>query len=195
VSSKRIEKGQTTRQALIAVATRLFAERGYEATSIDAVLQEAGVSRGAVYHHFSGKEALFEAVLEALETRVQEEVMRAAATIEDPAEALRVGAAAWLHMSVDPVIRRVVLIDAPTAVGWHKWREIDERHAFGLLKTALHAAMAERRQEPAVVDALAHALLAALIEVALVIARAESPETAMAAGETAISELIGKLLA
>ena len=91
-------------------------------------------------------------------------------------------------------MRRIVLIDAPSAVGWQKWREIDERHAFGLLKTALQAATSERHLEPEVLEVLAHALLAALIEVALVIARSERPEAAMAAAETAIHELIGKLI-
>lgn len=105
------------------------------------------------------------------------------------------GCSAWLRFSVDPVVRRIVLIDAPSAVGWQKWREIDERHAFGLLKGALQAATQEHGLDPQVVDVLAHALLAALIEVALVIARSENPEAAMAAGETAIHELMGRLLA
>jgi hypothetical protein len=133
--------------------------------------------------------------LEATETRVQEAVTTAAGNIADPVEALRMGCSAWLRFSVDPVVRRIVLIDAPSAVGWQKWREIDERHAFGLLKGALQAATQEHGLDPQVVDVLAHALLAALIEVALVIARSENPEAAMAAGETAIHELMGRLLA
>ncbi len=78
-SNKNIERGQATREQLIAVATRLFAARGYEGTSIDAVQQGAGVSRGSLYHHFASKDALFEAVLEALEARVGNEVVAAAA--------------------------------------------------------------------------------------------------------------------
>ena len=191
---KRAEKGQATRQELLAIATRLFAERGYEGTSIEAVLSEAGVSRGALYHHFSNKVALFEAVLEAMETRVQEVVTAAAGAIADPVEALRAGCSAWLRLSVDPAVRRIVLIDAPSAVGWEKWREIDERHAFGLLKGALRAAAEGGRIKPEVVDVLAYALLAALIEVALVIARSEEPLAAMDTALHAIDELIASML-
>src|SRR5215472_4995198 len=90
-SNKNIERGQATREHLIEVATRLFADRGYEGTSIEAVQQGAGVSRGSLYHHFAGKDALFEAVLEAIETRVGSEVIAAAEGTPDPVSGLRAG--------------------------------------------------------------------------------------------------------
>ena len=194
--SRRVEQGQATRQALVETAKRLFAERGYEATSIDAVLERAGVSRGALYHHFDNKRTLFEAVLDAVESEVAERIAGAAAAAhaEDPVEALRVGCSEWLALARDPVVQRIALIDAPSVVGWERWREIDSRHGFGLLKAALAAAAEDGRVKPESVDVLAHMLLAALIEVALLIARSDDPLQARGSGEDTVDELLGRLL-
>ena len=187
---RRIEQGKGTRQALIETATRLFAARGYANTSIDAVLEESGVSRGALYHHFDGKEALFEAVLEATEARIAAQLAESAGGIGDPIEAMRQGAIAWLRLSRDPVIRQVTLLDAPSVVGWERWRAIDEKHGFGLLKGALEAAAATGRVERGSIEMIAHVLLAATLELALVIARSADPEAALREGAKAVSDLI-----
>src|ERR1700752_2511254 len=104
-TSKRAAQGRATREQLIEVATGLFAERGYEETSIEAVLAAAGVSRGALYHHFAGKDALFGAVVESVETRVMADLAAAAGDIPDVVERLRVMALTWIGMAVDPVIQ------------------------------------------------------------------------------------------
>jgi len=188
--SRKVEQGQATRRELIAIATRLFVAHGYQGTSIEAVLREAGISRGALYHHFDGKEALFEAVLDQVEANVAQRVAKAARDAADPVEALRAGSHAWLHLARDPTIRRIALVDAPSVVGWEKWRAIDERYAFGMLKGALAAAAAAGRVRKELVDVLAHMLLAALAEVALVIARAKDSRAAVRAGEAAVDELL-----
>lgn len=188
--NRKLERGEATRQELVEAATRLFAERGYEDTSIDAVLRETGVSRGALYHHFAGKEALFEAVLEAVERDVAQAVLDSVADITDPVEALRHGTKAWLDLTDDPVVRQVSLIDAPAVVGWEKWRGIDERHGFGLMKHALESLAEAGHVRPELVDVLAHMLLAALVEVALLVARSDDPAAAKKAGEGAIEELL-----
>jgi AcrR family transcriptional regulator len=193
--NRRVEQGHATRRELVSTATRLFAERGYESTSIEAVLEQTGVSRGALYHHFESKEALFDAVLMEMEAAIARDVAAAAGDLaDDPVQMLRAGSLAWLRMAGDPVIQQIVLIDAPSVVGWQRWREIDEGNSFGLLKAALGAA-AERGLVPTgSVDVLAHMLLAAMIEVALVIARAEDTAEATRAGEEALEELLGSLL-
>jgi AcrR family transcriptional regulator len=193
--NRKVEQGQTTRQELVAVARRLFAERGYDATSIETVLEETGISRGALYHHFSSKQALFETVLESVEAEIAQAIVDAAGDITDPVEALHVGSAAWLRFARDPAVRRIALVDAPTAVGWQKWRDIDERHGFGLLKGTLEAAAQAGRIRADAIDALAHMLLAALVEVALVIARADDPEAAGRKGRAAVEALLGSLFA
>ena len=122
-TSKRAAQGRATRDQLIEVATRLFAERGYEDTSIEAVLSAAGVSRGALYHHFAGKDALFEAVVESVEQRVNiDEWRRRSAAVRDPMEVIRAGALAWIDLAGDPVIQRIMLTDAPAVLGWERWR-------------------------------------------------------------------------
>ena len=192
--NRKLERGEATRHELIGAATRLFAERGYEDTSIEAVLRETGVSRGALYHHFASKEALFEAVLEQVERDVAQAVVDSVAGVTDPVQALRKGTRAWLELASDPVVRRISLIDAPSVVGWEKWRGIDERHGFGLMKHALEALAEAGHVRPELVDMLAHMLLAALVEVALLVARAEDPASARKAGEQAIEELLQSIV-
>lgn len=189
------DRGEKTRQRLVATATRLFAERGYEATPIDAVLSETELSRGALYHHFSSKESLFEAVLEQVEADIAAAIIDAVRGLSDPVESLRAGCAAWLEVARDPVVRQISLIDGPAVVGWQRWREIDARHGLGLLSGALRAIAETGRVRAELVDVLAQMLLAALIEVAMVIARADDQSAATRNGETAVDELLTGLLA
>jgi AcrR family transcriptional regulator len=193
--NQRVEQGRATRAALIDVATELFAAHGYEATAIPAVLNAAGTSRGALYHHFENKEALFEAVLQSVEAQATLKVTRAARGATDPLDGLRRGCAAYLAMCRDPVVRRISLIDAPAVVGWERWREIDEQHSFGLIKAAIAAIAADGRVKPELVDVMAHVVLAALLEVALLVARADEGRLAIRRGQEAVDELLTALFA
>lgn len=195
IVNKRVAQGQTTRAGLVAVAQELFARRGYEATSIPAVLEAAGVSRGALYHHFASKEALFEAVVEAVEIDVTVRVARATRGTREPLDALRRGCAAYVAMCRDPVIRQVSLVDAPAVLGWARWRELDARHAFGMLKASVAANAAAGRLKPDLVDVVAHMILAALMEVALLVAREDDGRVAVRRGQAAIDELLTSLFA
>lgn len=192
--NRKIERGQATRGQFIDIATRLFAEHGYDGTSIDAVLKESGASRGSLYHHFASKEALFEAVLDRVEAEIGEKVIVAGAGIADPVEELRAGCLAWMRQAGDPVVQRIVLVDAPSVLGWVRWREIEEAGGLGLLQAALQAVSEAGRLDPELVDLFAHMMLAALNEVALLIARTEDPAEAQRMGETAVDELLGRLL-
>jgi len=193
--NQRVEQGQATRAALIDVATELFATNGYEATAIPAVLDAAGVSRGALYHHFESKEALFEAVLQSVEAEATLKVTRAARGATDPLDGLRRGCAAYLAMCRDPVVRRISLIDAPAVVGWERWGEIDEQYSFGLIKAAIAAIAADGRVKPELIDVMAHMVLAALLEVALLVARADEGRLAIRRGQAAVDELLTALFA
>ena len=129
--NRNVSRGEATRAQLIAIATRMFAERGYEDTSIEAVLREAGVSRGSLYHHFASKEALFEAVAEEVETSTGAQTAAAASGATSPVDALRAGFLAWIRLAGDPVVQRILLIDGPAVLGWDRWRSMEERHALG----------------------------------------------------------------
>jgi AcrR family transcriptional regulator len=192
---KRNERGNATRAHLLKVATELFAAEGYEATSIEAVLKASGVSRGALYHHFANKEAVFAAVLEMVEGRVAKEVAGAAAGATNPFDALRAGCTAWLELARDATVRQVVLVDAPSVIGWQAWRELDNRYALGLVKSALGGLAAAGRVRGEMVDTYAHLLLAAMIEASLLVARASDPDDAVAKGREALEKLLGSLAA
>jgi hypothetical protein len=112
----------------------------------------------------------------------------------DAAAAVRAGCEAFLDLTQDPVVRQIMLTDAPSVLGWDKWREIDDRHAFGLLKAALEPAAKEAGLPAALVDAFAHMLLASLSEVALLIAQADDAAVALENGKAAVRELLSRIL-
>lgn len=193
-TNQNVARGAATREHLIEVATTLFAERGYEDTSIETVLHVASVSRGSLYHHFKNKEALFEAVLEAIENDTGIRVMEAAAGATDPKEILRLGSLAWVQLAGDPVVQRVLLIDAPSVLGWERWRALEERHALGLIKGVLAAIAEQGDLDPALVDVFSHVILAAINEIALLIARSDQPDREAQVGADAIDEVLSRLL-
>jgi AcrR family transcriptional regulator len=191
---KRAAQGRATRGQLIAVATRLFTDHGYEGTSIEAVLSAAGVSRGALYHHFAGKEALFEAVVADVSDRVNVKLSAAISGCTDPVDALRVAAREWIGLAGDPGIQRIVLVDAPSVLGWDRWRAMDDGRTLGAMRMMLQAVSDSGRLPAALVDPFAHMILAALDETALVVARADDPVAAVAEGRAAVEELLSRLL-
>jgi AcrR family transcriptional regulator len=178
----------------VAIATGLFARDGFEATTIESVLAAAGISRGALYHHFGGKEELFEAVFAAVETEVVAQVGAAAAAETTAAGALAAGCKAWLRLAGDPVIRRVVLIDAPAALGWNRWRELDEYYALGLLRLGVQQLTLEVGIGEDLVDTFAHVLLATANELALLVANAPDVEPALDRANRTIDLLLASLL-
>jgi AcrR family transcriptional regulator len=190
----RVEKGKATRDALVSVARELFGERGYDGTSIGAVLAAAGVARGALYHHFATKEELFDAVLDREVARVSAAATEAARAASSPLESLRAGCATWLRVALDPAVQRIVLLDPPAVVGWTRWRELDEAHTLGGLRANIAALAAQGRIPEAQVDTFAHMLLAAVAEAALLIAQADDPEAALAGGQAAVDTLLTRVL-
>ncbi|MDQ2706123.1 MAG: TetR/AcrR family transcriptional regulator [Actinomycetota bacterium] len=190
----RSKRGDATRSALIRLATELFADRGYEATSIEAVLARSGISRGALYHHYGSKQDLFEAVFNSVEEDIGHRVQLAAAGASSAVGALQAGSLAWIRLAGDPVVRRIVLIDAPSVLGWQRWRETEEAHALGLIKHALQTIAEEGRLSQDLVDMFAHVLLASLNEITLVIASAPDLHAALISGERAVGELLARLL-
>jgi AcrR family transcriptional regulator len=191
---KRLDRGRATRQLIANTARTLFAEQGYEAVSTEAVRQACGISRGALFHHFPTKEALFTAVLEAVEASVAEHMLTAASAAPNPLDALRAGCAAWLHLAAtDAVVRQVVLTDAPAVVGWRAWREIDSAHGLGLLRRALTAAAEYGRVPADQVELYAQGLLAVLIEMALLIAAAPADEHVVRSGQCFVELVVSRL--
>ena len=191
---KRAAQGRATRGQLIEVATGLFAEHGYEGTSIEAVLTAAGVSRGALYYHFAGKEVLFTAVLEAVSDRVIAQVTEVISDYTDPVDAVRTGALAWIDLAGNPVIQRIMLVDAPSVLGWEQWRAMDEGRTVGAMQAMLQAVSDSGRLPQELVGPFAHMILAALDEAAMVVARAPDTRAAVAEERQAVEEFLARLL-
>jgi AcrR family transcriptional regulator len=168
------DRSAATREALVAAARPLFATHGFTEVSTDAIAAAAGVTRGALYHQFADKTALFEAVLGAVEAdiavRLAGEV--AAAEITDPVEALRQSVRTWLDICVEPEIYRIALIDGPSVLGWTHWREVCYRHVLGLVRTLVAQGIELGRIRPLPVGPLAHVFMGAGDEAALYVAEA-----------------------
>lgn len=173
------ERTEATRAALIAAARRLFTERGYEGVGTEEIVRAAGVSRGALYHHFGGKPELLEAAFEQLEAESTERVARIVlgSDLESPLQAMKAGISAFLDECAEPELRQIALRDAPAVLGWERWREIGALNGLGLIEASLVAAIeaGEIRQLP--VKPMAHLLMGALDEAAMLVARSEDPES------------------
>ena len=195
VKGRKAEQYEHTRRLLLDVARRLFAEHGYAGTATEEVVRRAGVTRGALYYHFRDKRDLFRAVVEDLQQQILGQVQAAAATAADPWAALRAGLHAFLDACMEPAVQRIVLLDAPSVLGWAAWRELDAKYGFGLLRTVLQELMDAGLLEPQPVEPLAHILLGALSEAGLVIAEAEDVAEARAAVGASLDRLLRGLRA
>jgi AcrR family transcriptional regulator len=191
------ERSAATRGALLKAARELFAEDGYAATGREAIVERAGVTRGAMYHHFADKEALFRAVFEELEAEVMATVAEAAmadpALAEDPLGQLRAGSLAYLDHALDPAVQRICLLDAPAVLSPAARQEVLEACAVGLMREVLEAAVDAGTLAPQPLDPLTHVLLAALHEAALYVARADDHAAARAEVGATIEHLLAGL--
>lgn len=171
--SLKTEQSEATRSELIAAARQLFAEKGYATVATEEIVRAAGVTRGALYHHFAGKKDLFRAVYEDVERQLVARIAAGAmTTAQDPLSALRAGAQAFLDACEDRAVQRIALVDAPSVLGWEEWRAIGMEYGFGLVEGSLQAAMDARLIEPQPVRPLAHLLLGAIDEGGMLVARA-----------------------
>lgn len=180
----------TTKRKLERVARELFAERGFTRVSSEELVAKADVTRGALYHHYDGKEGLFEAVVDTVMQEVHAKLAREAAALSDPLQALERGISVFLKVCSEPSVQKILLIDAPAVLGWPKWRAMDAKYGLGLLKQALSAAMKARLLRRQDIDVLAHLLLGALTEAAMVIARSHNPSKSQKAAERALAAMI-----
>ena len=189
------ERSAATRGALVRAARELFARDGYAATGREAIVERAGVTRGAMYHHFADKEALFRAVFEELEAEVMAKAAEAAMTVppEDPLGQLRAGSLAYLDVALDPAVQRVCLIDAPAVLSPAVRQQVLDAYAVGLVREVLQAAVDSGALRPQPLEPLTHVLLAALHEAAMYVARAEDHAAARAEVGMTVALLLDSL--
>ena len=194
-TGRKAEQSESTRAELVSVARRLFAERGYADTPTEELVRAAGLTRGALYHHFRDKRALFEAVFED----VEQSLMMGLAKLMDPKSDawtnLRRSFNAFLDACLERDVQQIVLIDGPSVLGWDTWREIEDRYALGATVAGLQQAMDEGFITPQPVAPLGHLLLAAVNEAGLVIAKSGDVKAARKEVGAALERLLEGLRA
>lgn len=177
VKSKKVAQGEATRDALIAAARELFGSKGYADTSLDEIVRASGVTKGALYHHFTGKEGLFRVVFES----VKQELSRAVAEVQMPPtpwESLLAGCRTFIELHTDPAVQRIVLLDARAVLSWEAWREVDRQWGTVILRAGLRRGMTRGILEPQPLNSLAAILSGALTEACMLVANADDPATA-----------------
>jgi AcrR family transcriptional regulator len=176
--SSKAQQSEATRRKLLRVGRDLFARRGFNDVPTEEIVRRAGVTRGALYHHFRDKRDLFAAVVEQLEQEVSERVAQAALTKSDAWEQQRAAIDVYLDVCLEPAVQRILLTDAPSVRGLAAWREIEARYGLGLVSAGLGAVMEAGFIDEQPIEPLAHLLLGALTEGGLLIARSEDRERA-----------------
>ena len=184
------ERTRSTRSALTAAARTLFAERGYAAVSTDEIVRAAGVTRGALYHHYADKQALFGDVFEQVEAEITAEVEAATAGVTDHLAAMAVGVTSYLDICQRPEVLRICLTDAPAVLGWAAWREIEARHGLGVITAMLTSAADAGLVVASSVPALAQLVLSAVTEAAVMIANGADRDTVQQALTTLLLGLV-----
>jgi AcrR family transcriptional regulator len=187
------ERRAATRAALLSAARPLFAERGYEAVSSEEIVAAAGVTRGALYHHFDGKRGLFAAVFEEVESEFAASFDFSGIADGDPLRVLLAAVDQFLDLSLDPETQRIVLIDGPAVLGWEAWHEIERRHGLGLIEAGLSAAIEANQVQPLPVPEVSLMLLGALTEAGLQLARADDQQAAGERAAIGLRALLGGL--
>lgn len=191
------ERSAETREALVSAARPLFASQGFSEVALEAIVRAAGVTRGALYHHFADKTELFATVFEQVEAEVAARMGEAIAASgeTDAIEVMRLGATYWLDACSDPEIQRIALVDAPAVLGWTRWTEIGNRYNLGLVRALLSGAIETGRIPSQPIEATALTMLGAMREATLYVARAEDHATARREAGAVIDRLIRALTA
>jgi AcrR family transcriptional regulator len=176
--------------ALVAEARQRFASQGYAAVGLAEIVAAAGVTKGALYHHFGSKAGLFRTVVAQVQQQVAARVATAADRHDQPWEQLVAGCEAFLSASADPEVQQIMLIDAPAVLGWHEWRQMDEAASGRLLVEVLATLIDDGTVHPQPVEPLAHLLSGAMNEAALWLAARSGDPDDLAATVAALRRLL-----
>jgi AcrR family transcriptional regulator len=188
--TRREEYAELTRTAVVSAAIARFTADGYAATTIDAIAEEARVTKGGVYHHFSDKAELFEAAFVAMQRRLLGRIATGLAGIQDPQAAIVAGMNLFLDECAHDDFRRIVLEQAPAALGWVRWKKIDEEYFLGMFVTALDRLVATGDYEIPDLALAARVLMAAMDEAALAVAAAPDPAAERERARTLLQQLL-----
>jgi AcrR family transcriptional regulator len=194
-TSRRAQYSASTRQALVKSAVKLFAERGYAGTSLDEVVARARVTKGALYHHYQGKQALFEAVFDQVEEKAKTTIAKRIRQAGDPWQRALEGLRGYLEVCQDPTYRRIVLQEGPVRLGFDRWREAEERSAYGLVAEIVGSLLDGLNASESVIEAFAQVFFGAMGRAGIWVADSDDPERASRDVETVIGAHLGGLRA
>jgi AcrR family transcriptional regulator len=171
MSTTQAARTEATRRALVRAARRLFSRRGFDDVSSEEIVAAARLTRGALYHHFDGKEGLFRAVVTEVMSEVHARIAGAAAGASSPLDALERGVRVFLDACADSTYQRILLIDGPAVLGWNAWRSLDLQYGMGLLRAGLKAAATAQQITVPDVETATHLIGGALVDGAMLIGR------------------------
>lgn len=191
--AKQSERRAATRTAILWGAMTLFGEQGFAATTVDEIATMAGVAKGALYHHFETKEALFEAVFEQVSADLAQDVLRGSRAAKDVLAALTHGTRLYFNACTQGPVGRIILTDGPAVLGWERWRAVDLRHFGGMIPRVLTAAMETGLIARQPIDPLASLLLGAVSEAAAACAVSDNPPATARAYNRALETLLDGL--
>jgi AcrR family transcriptional regulator len=196
-TSRRAQYSATTRRALVDVAEQLFTEHGYAATSLDAIVAGADVTKGALYHHYSGKQALFEAVFEKVESAGAQQIQTALTGHEDPWDKAIAGLRAFLDVVRQPSYSRIVVQDGPSVLGHERFREQEERSTFDYVLDIVRAVLAagEWRVDDKMEHTFARIFFGAMSSAGASVSTADDADTEAERVELAIGFILSGLRA
>jgi AcrR family transcriptional regulator len=189
----KVAKAEATRRALLTAAREAFGERGYGPTSVEEIVRRAGVTKGALYHHFRDKDDLFVAVVEEVKREVTGTVGTAfldAANVPDPLETVILGCQALIDAHVDPAVQRITILDARSVLDGATRRDLDARYEVALVRGALRRAMRLGAIDAQPLATLAHIVTGALAEACALVAEADDTEAARAEAGAVVAHLL-----
>jgi AcrR family transcriptional regulator len=187
------ERSDATTSKLVAAAQELFGRDGYATTSIEAVAAAAGVTKGAAYHHFRNKAALFRSVFVEEQRQIADALRQAAAREPDSWSALLRGCRTFLEHCLNPAFRRIVLLDGPAVLGWEQVREIEYAHTLRVLTEGMSAAAADGAMTDGDLPARCQLIFGALCEAGMLLARSDDPARALPVVAAEAERLLGSL--
>jgi AcrR family transcriptional regulator len=192
-TSRRAQYSASTRNALVKSAVKLFAEQGYAGTSLDEVVARARVTKGALYHHYQGKQALFEAVFDQVEDKAKATIAKRVRKARDPWQRAIEGLRGYLEVCQDPTYRRIVIQEGPVRLGFDRWREAEERSTYGLVAEIVRGLMNGIEASESIVETFAQVFFGAMGRAGIWVADSDDPEQASRDVEAVISAFLGGL--
>lgn len=191
--SRRSDFSAATRRRLVDRATELFTERGYAGTSLDEVVAAADVTKGALYHHYSGKQALFEAVYTATETAAVQHIVDSISAVDDPWDRATAAVRSFTEVCRQPSFRRIVMQEGPVALGFDSFREAEERNTYGLVRDIVRPLLEPYDVPADLVETFTRVFYGAMTSAGLTVASADDPEVASRQVETVMGVVLAGL--